>query len=168
MRSTLQYRAYLSKPAHRRLEHTLLLLGLLYNAIITHNQYLRNLPSKDARRIRNAHLTDLHRHQPEYHQLARRLLKNTEQHAHLAITRFLKTPAGNARTHNPLQFNTLEISEPRVNHLHLQTGADYATIHIKGLPIIRFKPDHRIPAQTQPRTIRLTRNNAGQVTLSRI
>ena len=75
MRSTLQYRAYLSKPAHRRLEHTLLLLSLLYNAIITHNQYLRNLPSKDARRIRNAHLTDLHRHQPEYHQLARRLLK---------------------------------------------------------------------------------------------
>ena len=168
MKATLQFRAYLSKPAHRRLDDTLLLLGLLYNAIITHHAYTRNLTFKEARRLRNAHLTDLHQQQPEYHQLARKLLEATEQRAHLAITRFLKTPAGQARTHNPHHFHTLEISEPSVNHLHLQPGAAYANIHIKGIPTIRFKPDHRLPTDTQPRVIRITRNNAGQVTLSLI
>ena len=58
---------------------------------------------------------------------------------------------------SPYQFRTLEISEPRNKHVKFRKSG-VAEIHIKGLPILWFKTDHRINILEQPRSIRITQH----------
>ena len=63
--------------------------------------------------------------------------------------------AGFPKTESPYQFRTLELSEPRNKHVKFQNSG-VAEIHIKGLPILWFKTDHRINVLEQPKAIRIT------------
>lgn len=44
-----------------------------------------------------------------------------------------------------------------MNHLRIDPEKKLATVRIKGLPTLTFKPDHRLPQDQQPRVIRITR-----------
>ena len=66
--------------------------------------------------------------------------------------------AGFPRTKSTYDFRTLEISEPVNKHVKFQKSG-VAKIHIKGLPILWFKIDHRINILEQPRAIRITQHS---------
>lgn len=156
---TLQYPAHTSRAGYHRLGEVLLIMGHLQNALIRH----RNSDSSTHHRqwnikVQNAHLTDLHRHDPEYRSCARRLLEGMTRRVNLSFIKHFKDPAnvGRPQTKSPYRNRTLEISEPSVSHLKVAKSR-CATIHVKGLPTIRFRTDHRLPASAQPRTIRITR-----------
>ena len=62
---------------------------------------------------------------------------------------------------------TLQISEPSVKHLKISPNGKKATVHIKGLPVLKFKPDCRLPRNEQPREIKITNSPRGiQVNLT--
>ena len=162
--TALQYRAQTSHAGYRRIDDVLLLMGHLQNALIRH----RNCATSSHRRhwnhkLQNAHLTNLHRHQPEFNTCARRLLEGTTRRVNKAFDQFFNDPdAGKPTTKSPYRNDTLEISEPRVQHLK-PSKPGWATIHIKGLPTIRFRTDRRLPTDTQPKVIQITRKPKGIV-----
>ena len=65
------------------------------------------------------------------------------------------TDVGWPRTASPYKNRTLEISEPATQHLKAKKNG-WTTIRIKGLPVIKFKSDSRLPKDEQPKVIRLT------------
>ena len=65
--------------------------------------------------------------------------------------------AGFPRTESPYHFRTLEISEPVSKHVKFRKSG-VAEIHVKGLPTLWFKTDHRINILEQPKCIRITRH----------
>ena len=162
--TTLQYRAQTSEAGYRRTDDVLLLMGHLQNALIQHRNHATGVHRRRwNRKLQGKHLTDLHRNDAEFKTCARRLLEGTARRVNKAFDKFFNAPdVGKPPTKSPHQNDTLEISEPSVQHL--KTGrAGWATIHIKGRPNIRFRTDRRLPADTQPKVIQITRKPKGLV-----
>jgi transposase len=156
---TLQYRAYVPPAGCRRIDDVLLLMGHLQNALIQHRYCASSSHRKLwSLKLQNQHLTDLHRHLPEYNTCARRILEATAQRVNKSFAAFFKAPqnVGRPETKSPYRNRTIEISEPSILHLK-PAKPGWAMIHIKGLPTIRFRTDHRLPADTQPKIIRITK-----------
>ena len=156
---TFQYPAHTTKSGYHRLDQAMLDGGLLYNALVKHRQSSTSSHRRRfSLRIQNAHLTDLHRNDPTYNRYARRILEGTTRRLNKAYSTAFKHPeVGFPGTHNPHRNNTIEISEPSVTHLRIEPQRNLGAIRIKGLPILTFKPDHRLPQDQQPRVIRITR-----------
>ena len=157
---SLQYQVRTSKQGHREVEQLLRLLGELQNAAIRHRRLLgkARVPTREILRLQNAGITDLRRHDPAFASIARRLAESVVKRVNDAYHRaFTVHDAGFPKTESPYQFRTLEISEPATKHIKfLKSGV--AEIHIKGLPTLWFKTDHRINILEQPKCIRITRH----------
>ena len=85
---TLKYTAHTTRAGYRQLDETLLLFGLLYNALITHRRS-RSSTHRHVKylNIQNSHITDLHRDDPTYSGFARRLLASTAKRVNTAFAR---------------------------------------------------------------------------------
>ena len=156
---TFQYKAHATRDGYKRLDQAMLDMGLLYNAFVKHRRSSTGSHRRQfSLKIQNAHLTDLHRNDPTYNRYARRILEGTARRFNTAYSAAIKRPeVGFPRTHNPHWNNTIEVSEPGVGHLDTDPERDLGTVHIKGLPVLTFRTDHRLPKDQQPRVIRITR-----------
>ena len=156
---SLQYQVRTSKQGYRELERLLPLLGELQNAAIQHRRLLgkARVPSKEILRLQNAGITDLREHDPDFANIARRLSVSVVKRVNDSYHRAFTVPGARfPKTRSPYDFRTLDISEPSVNHVQfLKSGI--AEIHIKGLPVLWFKTDHRINVLEQPQAIRITK-----------
>ena len=142
------------------MERLLPLLGELQNAAIRHRRMLgkAGVPNKEILRLQNAGITDLRKHDPDFANIARKLAESVVKRVNDAYHRAYTVPGtGFPKTRSPHQFRTLEISEPRVQHVKFRESG-VAEIHIKGLPILCFKTAHRINVLEQPRSIRITQH----------
>ena len=155
----LQYAATTSQAGYRRLEAAMLQMGHLRNALIRH----RNVARGSHRHaftfnLQNAHLTDLHRHDPEFHAYSRRLLESVAREVNKSYSTYFKhTAVGRPQTASPYRNQTLEISEPATKHLKVKPNGHAAIrFGVKGLPVIRFQADQRLPDEEQPKVIRIT------------
>ena len=75
--TTPQYRATTSKAGYRQPEQTTLRMGHLRNDLIQHRDSTRGAHRHAFNlNLQNAHLTDLHRHDPTFKRYARRLLES--------------------------------------------------------------------------------------------
>ena len=158
MRPTpLQYRATTSTGGYRRLETALALMGNLRNALIRHRNAARGSHRHAFTfKLQNSHLTDLHRNDPDFNSYARRLLESVAREVNKSYSTYFKHPeVGRPETASPYRNRTLEISEPAVEHVKVKPDG-HATIRVKGLPVIRFQTDHRMPEHEQPKVIRIT------------
>ena len=158
MRPTpLQYRATTSTGGNRRLETALALMGNLRNALIRHRNAARGSHRHAFTfKLQNSHLTDLHRNDPDFNSYARRLLESVAREVNKSYSTYFKHPeVGRPETASPYRNRTLEISEPAVEHVKVKPDG-HATIRVKGLPVIRFQTDHRMPEHEQPKVIRIT------------
>ena len=162
--TTLQYRATTSKAGYRQLEQAMLQMGHLRNALIRHRDSARGAHRHAfSLNLQNAHLTDLHRHDPTFNKYARRLLESVAREVNKSYRTYFKHPnVGRPNTASPYQNRTLEISEPANQHLKVKPNG-WATIRIKGLPTIRLRTDERMPTDAQPRAIRITLKPRGMV-----
>ena len=157
---SLQYQVRTSQQGYGEVERLLPLLGELQNAAIQHRWILgqAGIPNKEILRLQNSSITDLRQHDPDFAnistRLAERAVKRVNDSYHRAFT---VRGAGFPRMRSPHQFRTLEISEPRNKHVKFRKSG-VAEIHIKGLPILWFKTDHRINVLEQPRSIRITQH----------
>ena len=161
--ASFQYQATTSRAGNRQLDKVLLLLGELQNAPVKHRRMLGKLkvPTRDILQRQNAGLADLRANDPAFANMARRLQQSVLQRVNDAYQRaFSVAGAGFPQTRSPYAFQTLEISEPAVAHVTF-TKHGYGVLHVKGLPELRFKTDHRIPMLEQPRVVRITRQGQG-------
>ena len=109
-------------------------------------------------RLQNASITDLRQYDPDFANIARKLSESVVKRVNDSYEQALSVPgAGFPRTKSTYDFRTLEISEPVNKHVKFQKSG-VAEIHIKGLPILWFKIDHRINILEQPRAIRITQH----------
>ena len=157
---SLQYQVRTSKQGYRELERLLPLLGELQNAAIRHRRLLgkAKVPSKEILRLQNASITHLREHDLAFANISRRLAESVVQRVNDSYHRAFTVPsAGFPKTDSPYQFRTLEISEPSAHHVQFRKSG-VAEIHIKGLPILWFKTDHRINVLEQPKAIRITQH----------
>ena len=154
--TTLQYRATTSKAGYSRIQDALLQMGHLRNALIRHRDSARGSHRHAfSLKLQNAHLTDLHRHDPDLNTYARRLLESVAREVNKSYSTYFKHPdVGRPRTASPYRNRTLEISEPTGKQLKFSKKG-WATITIKGLPIIKFKSDSRLPNPEQPKGSRI-------------
>ena len=154
---SLQYAASTSEAGYRRLEAGMLQMGHLRNALIRHRNSARSSHRHAFTfKLQNAHLTDLHRHDPQFNPYSRRLLESVAREVNKSYSTYFKHPdVGLPRTASPYKTRTLEISEPAAQHLKARPDG-WATIRIKGLPVIKFKSDSRLPKDEQPKVIRIT------------
>ena len=157
--TTLKYTATATNQGYRQLEQAMLDMGNLYNALIRHrNTATGSHRGKWSLKLQNAHLTDLHRNDPVYNQYARRLLESTAKRVNTSFNEYFKrAERGRPRTSSPYRFNTLEVSEPRVNHLKVSENGNTGHVQVKSLPRLSFRIDGRLPRDEQPRIIRITR-----------
>ena len=155
--TTLQYRASTSKAGYRQLEQTMLQMGHLRNALIRHRDSARGAHRHAFNlNLQNAHLTDLHRHDPTFKKYALRLLESVAREVNKSYRTYFKHPdVGRPNTASPYRNRTLEISEPANQHLKVKPNG-WAAIQIKGLPTIRLRTDERMPKGEQPKAIRIT------------
>ena len=153
----LQYAATTSEAGYRRLEAGMLQMGHLRNALIRHRNAARSSHRHAFTfKLQNAHLTDLHRNDPDFNAYSRRLLESVASAVNKSYSTYFKHPdIGWPRTASPYKTRTLEISEPANKHLKFGKKG-WATVHVKGLPVIRFRTDQRLPANEQPKVIRIT------------
>ena len=157
---SLQYQVRTSKLGHREIERLLPLLGELQNAVIRHRRILAKakVPTKETLRLQNAGITDLRTHDPNFGSISRRLAASVTKRVNDAYNRAFTVPGSLfPRTRPPHAFRTLEISEPSVTHLRFRKSG-IGEIHVKGLPLLWFRTDHRINCIDQPRTIRITKH----------
>ena len=155
---SLQYQVRASKQGYQEVERLLPLLGELQNAAIRHRRLLgkARVPSKEILRLQNAGITDLRQHDPDFANIARLLAVSVVTRVNDAYHRaFTVQNAGFPRTKSPYGFRTLEISEPANKHIKFRKSG-FAEIHVKGLPVLWFKTDHRINVLEQPKAIRIT------------
>ena len=155
--TTLQYRATTSEAGYRHLEQALLQMGHLRNALIRHRNAARGSHRHAFTfKLQNAHLTDLHRHDPQFNPYSRRLLESVAKEVNKSYSTYFKRPeVGRPQTASPYHNRTLEISEPANKHLKFSKKG-WATVHVKGLPVIKFRTDQRLPENEQPKVIRIT------------
>ena len=153
----LQYAATTSEAGYRRLEDALEIMGNLRNALIRHRNAARGSHRHAFTfKLQNAHLTDLHRNDPDFNAYARKLLESVAREVNKSYKQYFKHPdVGWPRTASPYKTRTLEISEPASEHVKVKPDG-HATIRVKGLPVIRFQTDHRMPEHEQPKVIRIT------------
>ena len=96
----LQYAATTSEAGYRRLEASMLQMGHLRNALIRH----RNAACGSHRhaftfKLQNAHLTDLHRNDPDFNAYSRRLLESVAREVNKSYSTYFKRPdVGRPRT----------------------------------------------------------------------
>ena len=157
---SLQYQVRTSKHSYREIDRLLSLLGELQNAAIQHRRMLAKsrVPTKEILRLQNASITDLRQHDPDFGNIARRLAESVVKRVNDAYHRAFTVPnAGFPRTKSPYGFRTLEISEPANKHIKFRKSG-FAEIHVKGLPALWFKTDHRINVLEQPKAIRITQH----------
>ena len=135
----------------------MLQMGHLRNALIRHRNAARSSHRHAFTfKLQNAHLTDLHRHDPKFNPYSRRLLESVAKGVNKSYSTYFKHPdVGWPRTASPYKTRTLEISEPATQHLKAKKNG-WAEIRIKGLPVIRFRTDQRLPDNEQPKVIRIT------------
>ena len=157
--TTLKYRAATTSHGYRQLEQAMLHMGHLRNALIRHRMAASGSHKRRwSLKLQTAHLTDLRRNDPVYNGYSRRLLESTAKRVNTAFNEYFKTPErGKPRTSSPYRFNTLELSEPAVNHLKVSKDGRKGHIHVKGLPRLSFRIDERLPRKEQPRIFRITR-----------
>ena len=130
--------------------------GTLANALVQHRKSANSSHrGKFSLKLQNASLTDLHRNDPEFNPYARKVLEGTARRVNKAFRDDYKRGVPRPSGWNPHRNDTLEISEPGRKHLRVDGGK--GTIRIKGLPKLTFNTDHRLPPDTQPRVIRITR-----------
>ena len=155
--TTLQYRATTSRSGYRQLEQAMLQMGHLRTTLIRHQDSARGSHRHAFNlSLQNAHLTDLHRHDPTFKQYDRRLLESVAREVNKSYRTYFKNPnVGRPNTTSPYQNRTLEISEPANQHLKVKPNR-WAAIRIKGLPTIRLRTDERMPKGEQPKAIRIT------------
>ena len=155
--TTLQYRATTSEAGYRRIQDALLQMGHLRNALIRHRDSSHSSHRHAfSFKLQNAHLTDLHRHDTNFNSYSRRILESVAREVNKSYSTYFKHPnVGRPRTDSPYKNRTLEISAPVTQHLKARPDGG-ATIRIKGLPVIKFKSDSRLPKNQQPKVIRLT------------
>ena len=153
----LQYAATTSQAGYRRLEAAMLQMGHLRNALIRHRNVARGSHRRAfTLKLQNSHLTDLHRHDPEFHAYSRRLLESVAREVNKSYSTYFKhTEVGQPQTASPYRNQTLEISEPATKHLKFHQKG-WASIHVKGLPVRKFRTDQRLPDEEQPKVIRIT------------
>ena len=153
----LQYSATTSQAGYRRLEAAMLQMGHLRNALIRHRNSARGSHRFAFNfKLQNAHLTDLHRHDPQFNPYSRRMLESVAKAVNKSYSTYFKRPeVGRPQTASPYRNRTIEISEPSVQHIKISRNG-WAAIRIKGLPIIKFRTDQRLPANQQPKVIRIT------------
>ena len=153
----LQYAATTSEAGYRQLEAALALMGNLRNELIRHRNAARGSHRQAFTfKLQNAHLTDLHRNDPDFNSYSRKLLESVAREINKSYnTYFSNQDVGWPRTASPYKTRTLEISEPATQHLKARKNG-WAEIRIKGLPVIRFRTDHRMPEHEQPKVIRIT------------
>ena len=157
---SLQYQVRTSKQGHREVEQLLQLLGELQNAAIRHHRLLgkARVPTREILRLQNSSITDLRQHDPDFTNIARRLAESVVKRVNDSYHRAYTVPnAGFPRTQSPYYFRTLEISEPVNKHVKFRKSG-VAEIHVKGLPVLQFKTDHRINVLEQPKVIRITQH----------
>ena len=157
---SLQYQVRTNKQGYREVERLFRLLGELQNAAIQHRRLLgkAGIPHKEMLRLQNSSITDLRQHDPDFANISTRLAESVVRRVNDSYHRaFTVRGAGFPRMRSPHQFRTLEISEPRNKHVKFRKSG-VAEIHIKGLPILWFKTDHRINILEQPRSIRITQH----------
>ena len=155
---SLQYQVRTNKQGCREIERLLPLLGELQNAAIRHRRMLgrAGVPTKEILRLQNEDITDLRKHDPDFRNIARRLAESVVKRVNDAYQRAFTVPGARfPRTRSPYDFHTLDICEPSVNHVQFRKSG-IAEIHIKGLPSMWFRTDHRINVLEQPRAIRIT------------
>ena len=155
--TTIQYPTSTSKAGYRQLEQAMLNMGHLRNALIQHRDSARGAHRHAFNlNLQNAHLTDLHRHDPTFKKYARRLLESVASEVNKSYRTYFKHPnAGQPTTASPYKTRTIEISEPANQHLKVNPNG-WATIKIKGLPTIRLRTDGRMTKEEQPKAIRIT------------
>ena len=156
--TTLQYRATTSEAGYRHLEQALLQMGHLRNALIRHRDTLpiahTDTPSPSSSRTPTSPTyTVTTQNSTPY---SRRLLESVAREVNKSYSTYFKRPeVGRPQTASPYHNRTLEISEPANKHLKFSKKG-WATVHVKGLPVIRFRTDQRLPANEQPKVIRIT------------
>ena len=156
--TTLKYKVYCSKAGYRRINQALLFLGNAYNAFLLHRKAATGShKGRFSLSLQNRAITELRAEDPEAASYSRRLLDRTAMQANQAWNARFKVADSPPDTKNPHLHNNLAISEPANQLLRVSDDARKASVHIKGLPKLEFKPDHRLPRNCQPRTIRLTR-----------
>ena len=145
--ATLKYKAATTSAGYRQLEQAMLHMGLLYNAAIRHREAATGWHRRGfSLKLQTAHLTELRAKDPVYAAYSRRLEDTVLKRVNTAYAEFFKRPQRvRPRTSSPHRFNTLEVCEPRVNHLTLPEDRKKGYIHVKGLPRLSFRPDQRIP-----------------------
>ena len=94
----LQYAATTSQAGYRRLEAAMLQMGHLRNALIRH----RNVARGSHRHaftfnLQNAHLTDLHRNDPDFNSYARRLLESVAREVNKSYSTYFKHRTARSR-----------------------------------------------------------------------
>ena len=157
---SLQYQVRTSRAGYREIERLLLLLGEFQNAAIRHRQLLARLgvPTREILRHQNAGITDLRAHDPDFGNISRRLVESVAKRVNDAYSHaFTFRNARFPRMRSPHAFRTLEISEPANQHVTFRESG-IAEIHIKGLPVLWFRTDHRMNVIEQPRSIRITKH----------
>ena len=156
---TLKYRATATRQGYRQLEQAMLHMGHLQNALVRHRLASTGCHRRQwSRKLQNAHLTDLHRNDPVYNSYSRRLLESAAKRVNTSFSEYFKRPErGRPRTTSPYRCNTLELSEPAINHLKVSADRRTGYIHVKGLPRLSLRADTRLPLDQQPRIIRITR-----------
>lgn len=158
--ATIQFRGYTNRAGYASLATTLPLLGELQNYLIIQRRYMAGgyRHGREKLKHQNLSITDLHRNDPRFTPLARRILEGVAKRVNTAWKRAYSDPdTGFPHTRSPYDFRTLEISEPSRKHIKI-TAPTAAELHVKGLPVIRFHPDHRLPQDRQPRSIKVTRH----------
>ena len=157
---SLQYQVRTSRAGYRDIERLLPLLGEFQNAAVRHRQLLARMgvPTREILRHQNTGITDLRKHEPNFSNIARRLVESVSRRVNDAYSRaFTVQRARFPRTRSPHAFRTMEISEPANQHIQFSESG-IAEIHIKGLPTLWFRTDHRISVLEQPRSIRITKH----------
>ena len=133
----LQYTATTSKGGDRRLEQAALLMGHLKNALIRHRNTARGSHRHAFNfKLQNAHLTDLHRHDPEFNPYSRRLLESVACEVNKSYSTYFKnTEVGRPQTTSLYRNRTLEISEPANQHLQAMREPLSTPVQRRGLPL---------------------------------
>ena len=157
--TSLQYKLTTTSTGYRKLDQALFDMGYLQNALIRHRRSATGCHKKHfSLKLQNAALTDLHRNDPAYNKYGRRLLVSVAKRVNLAYAKAFTEPmAGFPQTSSPFRFSTLEVSEPHVSHLKVSDNGGTGMIHVKGLPLMKFSTDPRLPKSVQPRVFRITR-----------
>ena len=156
--TSLQYKLTTTSAGYRQLDQALFDMGSLQNALIRHRRSATGChKGRFSLKLQNASITELRRNDPAYNKYARRLLISVAKRVNLAYAKAFREPmAGFPQTSRPYRFSTLEVSEPAVSHLKVSDGKT-GLIHVKGLPLMKFGTDRRLPKSVQPRVFRITR-----------